>query len=159
LNEDPNDSVVIEVPSGEYAPRKPTPMERIMRVMFYVLAALVITAPYAIIGGMTKFKVGSSTSSHGGWTMSWLVVGQVAGLFRALFLSTDRFESRDWEINRIGKLATRLSESKYTRKKIRTLGMVVLVLLFATLAIGGFVTVGLTLKIIIIIVHYPRAWT
>jgi hypothetical protein len=43
------------------------------------LAVLAFVAPYAIIGGLTGFKAGSSTSAQRGWTMSWLVIGQVYG--------------------------------------------------------------------------------
>jgi hypothetical protein len=45
------------------------------------LGALAFVAPYVIIDSLTGFKSQSSTSAQRAWTMAWLVVGEVYGLF------------------------------------------------------------------------------
>lgn len=75
---------VISVPSlGRYIRREKSLSERRMTTLAYVLVAIGILFPYIIIAALTNFNSGSSTNIERLWTMSWLVVGQVAGIFVA----------------------------------------------------------------------------
>jgi hypothetical protein len=80
------------------------------------LGALAFVAPYAIIGSLTGFKSRSSTSAQRGWTMAWLVRGEVYGL---LFGILQRLTGGD-------------KITRYLRYSV---------LLYGAPAIGGFVVV------------------
>lgn len=49
-----------------------------------LLGFLALVAPYVIIGCLTHFQTGSSTTAQRSWMMSWLVFGQVLGLLVGL---------------------------------------------------------------------------
>jgi len=52
----------------------------------FLLGLLCITAPIAIVGGLTSFHPGTASSSADrGWLMSWLVVGSVSSLWIRTF--------------------------------------------------------------------------
>jgi hypothetical protein len=48
-------------------------------IMACAVFVLAMAAPYAIIGGISGFQEGESTRAQRGWTISWLVLGQVFG--------------------------------------------------------------------------------
>jgi hypothetical protein len=48
-------------------------------IMASAVFMIAIATPYAIIGGISGFQEGESTRAQRGWTMSWLVLGQVFG--------------------------------------------------------------------------------
>jgi hypothetical protein len=50
-----------------------------------VVAIVALAAPYIIIGALTRFDPKQSTRAQRGWTMSWLVLGQVFGASMSLF--------------------------------------------------------------------------
>jgi len=88
----------------------------------WTLLVLATVVPYAIIGGLTKYRPESSTSIQRGFMMSWLVVGQVGGFFTAFQL--------------------------YAAKNWREAGLRFLIpcILFGVPAIGGFVIVVLMMR-------------
>ena len=45
-----------------------------------LVGILAFAAPYAIIGGWTRFAAGESTQSQRSWLMAWLVCGQLFGM-------------------------------------------------------------------------------
>jgi len=68
----------------------------------YNAAAILIgfiacAAPYAIIAGFTRFQAEQSTPAQRGWTMAWLVVGQVAGLWAGVGIIGQRFSVDFWD--------------------------------------------------------------
>jgi hypothetical protein len=72
----------IIVPSvGQYVKRTKSLSENRMGHVANILTVFIIFAPYIIIGLVTRFHPGSSTASQRFWTMCWLVVGQIGGLF------------------------------------------------------------------------------
>jgi hypothetical protein len=48
-------------------------------IMACAVFVIAMAAPYAIIGGISGFQDGESTRAQRGWTISWLVFGQVFG--------------------------------------------------------------------------------
>jgi hypothetical protein len=86
----------ILVPSvGRLYKREPCPYQKTRDFIVYFLAALAWVAPYAIIACLTKFEPRSSTDSQRLWTISWLVVGQVAGaLMAGITTGIDGFSGR-----------------------------------------------------------------
>jgi len=52
-------------------------------ILFWLLLILAIITPYIILKSMTNFDAGDSTQAQRGWTMGWLVVGQLYGLLTA----------------------------------------------------------------------------
>lgn len=67
--------------AGQYVKRTKSLSEIRMGHVANILTVFVIFAPYIIIGLVTEFHPGSSTASQRFWTMCWLVVGQIGGLF------------------------------------------------------------------------------
>jgi hypothetical protein len=53
-------------------------------VFEHKLTAFII--PYVIIGALTKFQNGGSTSIERGWTMSWLVCSEFMGLINGFLV-------------------------------------------------------------------------
>lgn len=114
----------ITVPMGLYPNRAPDLPETIINALSYILAVVVLAAPYAIIAGLTEFKPGHSTVSQRAWMLSWLVVGQVAGLVRA------------WLINR----------ERIKTGSVRKYYLIILAILFGSAGVGGFVNAGMMIK-------------
>ena len=50
------------------------------------MGIVALTVPYAIIGGFTGFQNEGSTKAQRAWTMSWLVLGQVLGVYAGIVL-------------------------------------------------------------------------
>jgi hypothetical protein len=48
------------------------------------LGVLITAVPIAIIGGLTRFQIASSTTAKGVWTISWLCFGIFLGFFMQL---------------------------------------------------------------------------
>jgi hypothetical protein len=100
-----------------------------IRNVLYGLLKLCITGavPLAIIGGLSRFRTGSSSTYHQRvWTMTWLGFGIFAG--SAGFIA-ERVENRQFfNIRR--------------RRILEDFGFVVYVFFYAAPAIGGFVVVG-----------------
>jgi hypothetical protein len=114
----------IEIPpTGRYRKRTSKAWDGFLSFVEFMLYLLVLAAPYAIIGGLTRFKVGNSTTSERGWTMSWLVIGQIAGAVTALGMKADK-----------GKFGSRMGNF---------LGAVIV---FGAPTIGGMVMVGKMIK-------------
>jgi hypothetical protein len=64
---------------GPYRLRNQSSYEKRATRFAGVLVFIALVAPYALIGGLTKFQSQQSTKAQRGWTMSWLVVGQFYG--------------------------------------------------------------------------------
>jgi hypothetical protein len=112
----------IVVPSvGGLVRRDTSSWDKGRRVGMYFIAGLSWIAPYAIIGGLTKFDPGSSTESQRFWVMSWLIVGQCAGVLLAGVMDG---------IDGAGRRITVFISGG----------------LFIVPAIGGFITVGNMMK-------------
>ena len=72
------------VPSvGRYVRLTKSSSQKGMAVLAYMLLFVGVFLPYILIAALTGFNSGSSTSSQRLWTMSWLIVGQIAGVFVA----------------------------------------------------------------------------
>jgi hypothetical protein len=90
--------------------------------------------PIAIVGGLSHFEKGHSTTAERVWTMAWLICGMVLGLlFSQYFLDDD-----------VSIWSSNVDENawKASRSPCFVVKMVFLILLFAAPAIGGFVAVG-----------------
>jgi len=87
--------------------------------------------PIAIIGGLSHFDKGRSTTSERGWTMAWFSCGMLFGplLSDIAFLDTVQTYSPEsaWWISRDPRFIVKI---------------VLYILLYAAPAIGGFVVVG-----------------
>jgi hypothetical protein len=85
----------ISVPKiGRHVKRNLLLSERTMILVAYGLLAVATVAPYIIIAWLTKFEPRNSSSSQRGWTMSWLVVGQIAGVAMAKMMTKDHWRAR-----------------------------------------------------------------
>jgi hypothetical protein len=74
----------IVVPSlGRYVKRLRSSSERKMTVFAYILVVVGLFLPYVVVAALTGFDPRNSTYYQRLWTMSWLVVGQVAGIVAA----------------------------------------------------------------------------
>jgi hypothetical protein len=74
----------IVIPSvGRYVTRTRSLSERRLSVLAYALVAVSVILPYIVIAALTRFQPRNSSYSERFWTISWLVVGQVAGVFVA----------------------------------------------------------------------------
>lgn len=82
--------------------------------------------PLAIVGGLSKFKVGHSTAAQRGWTMSWLGAGYLAGVI----------------VSGVGVPTDKKSIKSQTAMN----GTVFFLIFFGAVAIGGFVVVGQMVK-------------
>lgn len=94
----------------------------LLRYGTMLIGVLALVAPYAIIGGLTQFKSADSTKAQRGWTMAWLVVGQVYGLWISFSI--------------------RNQLAYVVEPKSVWLGCNIFVLLIGAAAIGGLVVVG-----------------
>jgi hypothetical protein len=76
-----NSKVQVIVPSlGRYIIRPNSASSICYLVSGFIVAFLAFSAPYAIIGGWTRFHPRESTQSQRGWLMAWLVCGQIFGI-------------------------------------------------------------------------------
>jgi hypothetical protein len=81
-----------------------------------------IGGPVAIVGGLSHFQPGSSTTSQRAWTMAWLSSSTVGGFFASQ--------------------AHRPTDKKAIKEGHQGYGLVGLFLIFGAPAIGGLVAVG-----------------
>ena len=111
------------VQSGRYVETLSTTTD-VWQIVAGLVFVFALVAPYAIIGGLTQFHSASSTKAERGWTMSWIVVGQIYGTYVAgyLFGYWGQDEVED-EVDKWG-------------------GGITLILMVGAPAIGGFVVVG-----------------
>jgi len=99
----------------------------IVRPAALVFLGFLITAvPIAIIRGLTRFQIASSTTAERVWTMSWLCFG----IFLGFFMQNMQFF---WEEDRKNEIDTEME-----RRSI----LITLSFILAAPAIGGFVVVG-----------------
>lgn len=92
----------------------------------YWLSTLLALVPIALVGGLSGFHHGKSTSMQRGWTMSWLVVGIVSGIMAGQYYG--RAAREEYNV-----------EGNYWR--------LVFVFCIAWIpALGGLVIVGMMLK-------------
>jgi hypothetical protein len=98
----------------------------------YVLWSWFNIAPICIVGGLSNFTIGRSTTAERGWTMAWLACGICLGLPFATRYFLDHFlwHFADEDI-------WRASRSQYSVIKKASF-----ILFFAAPAIGGFIVVG-----------------
>jgi hypothetical protein len=83
----------VEVPAiGPHFERRPHPSSKYLNIGGYFLGVIVLATPYVIIGCLTHFDPRNSTALERGFTMSWLVVGQIAGAWLAW---TIKFDEQD----------------------------------------------------------------
>lgn len=75
---DKTNPLVILHSLGRHVSRTPSSAGFWLATVIFLIA---LAAPYAIIAGLTGFDAAKSTSGQRGWTMSWLVLGQVLGVF------------------------------------------------------------------------------
>jgi hypothetical protein len=118
---------------------KPGHLEELEDIIHDVIGAYALCAwinsiplPIAIVGGLSHFAKGHSTTAERGWTMAWLICGYCLGLPFAMqyFLDQSKWHFADEDI-------WRASRSRYSVIKMATF-----ILLFAAPAIGGFIVVG-----------------
>lgn len=135
---------------GHFVIREETSWERTFRfvAMGFLIGALVI--PYILIAILTKFQPEQSTASQRGWTISWLVAGQVLGFVLSPFHESMKLfdmyypDSENPEISNEIRL---LSEMKReTVVKWIWMNFIINMLMAGIPGIGGFVTVGLMMK-------------
>ena len=104
-----------------------------MSILAIVIVFVALVAPYAIIGGLTKFQPEQSTKTQRGWTMAWLVVGQLYGAFLPLY--DESFEQMSQQHERYENFAMPVWLTKLLF--VCSLGIP---------AIGGFVIVGMMIR-------------
>jgi hypothetical protein len=71
-----------ELPSttvGDHVLREETKCERWMSRVALLVILFALVAPYAVIGGLTRFRTGQSSLCERAIMISWLVAGQVYG--------------------------------------------------------------------------------
>ncbi|EON66749.1 hypothetical protein W97_05995 [Coniosporium apollinis CBS 100218] len=92
----------------------------------YSMTILVSVIPLAIVGAISRFDPGASTTAQRAWTMTWLVYGVFLGLLYELVVSavTDNIDEKEYDP---------------TMNLVVTVGFA---LLFSAPAIGGLVVVG-----------------
>jgi hypothetical protein len=116
-------TTIIEVPAyGPSTVARKMPIQKASLVVGYLFIAITFLTPYIVIGVLTRFKPQSSTALQRGFTMAWLVVGEVSGILCYAFME----EESKWHER--GRL------------------FAIFVILFGAPAIGGFVIVGLMMK-------------
>ena len=99
-----------------------TRSERLSNILAWILLALTVVVPYALIAALTKFRAQRSTTIERGFMMSWLVVGQVGGFLCGAVM----FDDQSW------------------RQRGRT--FIISLILFGAPSIGGFVMVVIMMK-------------
>ncbi|KAA8648829.1 hypothetical protein EYZ11_010893 [Aspergillus tanneri] len=112
--------------------RAPTPF----RILLFLISAL----PFAVIGAMSHFNSGSSSTRQRGWTMTWLAVGTlVCNQDLALDLARGYFSTK--YSRRYGR-----SKGRYRENIAAYLVEVIFLLVFAAPAVGGWVMVAQMLR-------------
>lgn len=77
----------IVVPSvGRYVRRTTSLSEKAMASLAYLLVLVSVVLPYIVIAALTGFNPGNSTDNQRLWMISWLVVGQIAGVLMAFVM-------------------------------------------------------------------------
>ena len=77
----------IVIPSvGRYLRRTRSSSEARMTAFSSILIGIGFFLPYVTIAALTNFNPRQSSASERLWTMSWLIVGQIAGIFGAFAL-------------------------------------------------------------------------
>ena len=92
---------------------------------------LALVLPYAIIGGLTGFRVGGSSKAQRGWTMAWLVCSQFLGFASHIVVrvaTEDMEDEDDWGAKR-----------NWFRRVVM---LIFISLIYGIPSIGGFVVVG-----------------
>lgn len=114
--------------------------EWLIRALRVCIAAL----PLAVIGGMSQFKIGSSTVAQRAWTMSWLAVGM--GLPFKPFLSLLIVQSFTGSVHIAKRLQRREGDIRvkklFWNSLFENFGFVLFLGLCGAPAIGGFVVVA-----------------
>jgi hypothetical protein len=136
------------------APSMPMPMVRVpdvgrhhrippsksllyQKYLSFCLALFALITPYAVIAGMTQFEPRHSTSTQRGFTMAWLVVGQVYGYALANFHLI---------LNRFHRASPHLDAKEFRQIRFY-LGLYALAfILVGVPTVGGFVVVSQMLK-------------
>lgn len=94
---------------------------------FYILAAI----PWAVIGGLTRFRSGHSTKSQRVWTMGWLGFGTFFGALFPILIAI------------YGSVSPlKVADSKRKWKIQKLLNTIYISSLYSAFAFGGFVVVG-----------------
>lgn len=118
--------------------------EWLIRLVRVLVAAL----PLAVIGGMSQFKIGSSTVAQRAWTMSWLAVGM--GLPLQPFLSLLIVQDFTAFVDNARKVTRKGADARVKKvfwNSVLEICLYILCLgLFGAPAIGGFVVVAQMLK-------------
>ena len=97
----------------------------------FTIAVFIFGAiPFIVIGVLTHFKKGDSTTAQRVWTMMWLVLGILFGLVS---------EAGDWQ-------GVKYDSVEETNPQILLASRVICVGLYGFPAIGGFVVVGQMMK-------------
>ena len=97
----------------------------------FTIAVFIFGAiPFIVIGVLTHFKKGDSTTAQRVWTMMWLVLGILFGLV---------FEAGDWQ-------GVKYDSVEETNPQILLASRIICVGLYGFPAIGGFVVVGQMMK-------------
>jgi hypothetical protein len=75
-----SEALVVVPRIGRYIVKSSTLPTISYLIVAYLVGFLAFVAPYAIIGGWTRFNPQESTLAQRGWLMAWLVSGQIFGL-------------------------------------------------------------------------------
>jgi hypothetical protein len=110
---------VIISKAGRYVPNQISHIVVRRRIYAVAIGVIALVSPYVIIGAWTRFREESSTSIQRGFTMAWLVYGQILGFL-------------------VGSNATCQGD-----EGCPAIGStVILVIIFGVPAIGGLIVVG-----------------
>ena len=143
---DPFEVDLLKVPTSSI-PSEWTP---VIQMYMPLLLGLI---PLAIVGGLSKFQAGSSTSLQRGFTMSWLIVGIVYG-FATHFSNPNAGYSPEEEIKKGERkkhkkhrsIKQYLFDDAACESSAPDMGVLFTTLLLSPPAIGGMVIVGLMIK-------------
>ena len=109
--------------------------------------------PLAIIGGLSGFRAGNSTSLQRGFTMAWSIVGIVYGLVlhssspdRGDALEEEEMRRKDKKHREHRSVAQYLMDGAACESSAPDMGILSLTLLCSPPAIGGMVLVGLMIN-------------
>lgn len=131
-----------------FSPSNPKQYHLIGKWLVQIVRISIAALPLAVIGGMSQFKIGSSTVAQRAWTMSWLAVGM--GLPFHPLLSVTIIRDFTGLVDNAGKMARKEADARTTtlffNYVAESVGYIIgLGLVFAP-AIGGFFVVAQMLK-------------
>ncbi|KAI7971906.1 hypothetical protein EIK77_007505 [Talaromyces pinophilus] len=116
--------------------------------LLFLVRVLVAALPLAVIGGMSQFKIGSSTVAQRAWTMSWLAVGM--GLPVQPFLSLLITQAFTGLVDNARKMVRKEADGRvkklFWRYVSENFAYVLCLGLFGAPAFGGFVVVAQMLR-------------